>query len=53
MMSFDETNEKIWSVGAEIFIPAKASRLLSQNQLDQMIEEWTRSYFIWCKCSVC
>ena len=38
MISFDQANEKIWSVGAEIFIPAAASRLLSQNQLDQMID---------------
>ena len=38
MMSFEEANEKIWSVGAEIFVPAAASRLLSQNQLDQMVE---------------
>ena len=38
MLSFDEVNEKIWSVGAEIFVPAAASRLLSQNQLDQMID---------------
>ena len=38
MMSFEEVNEKIWSVGAEIFVPAAASRLLSQNQLDQMVE---------------
>ena len=30
-------NKKIWSIGAEIFVPAAASRLLSQNQLDQMI----------------
>ena len=28
----------IWSIGAEIFVPAAASRLLSQNQLDQMID---------------
>lgn len=38
MMSFEEVNEKIWSVEAEIFVPAAASRLLSQNQLDQMVE---------------
>jgi len=38
MLSFEEINKKIWSVGAEIFVPAAASRLLSQNQLDQMIE---------------
>ena len=37
MLPFEEVNERIWSVGAEIFIPAAASRLLSQNQLDQMI----------------
>ena len=38
MISFDQANEKMWRVGAEIFIPAAASRLLSQNQLDQMID---------------
>ena len=37
ILSFDKANEKIWSVGAAIFVPAAASRLLSQNQLDQMI----------------
>ena len=38
LLSFSETNDKIWEVGAEIFVPAAASRLLSQNQLDSMIE---------------
>jgi glutamate dehydrogenase/leucine dehydrogenase len=38
ILPFEEVNEKIWSVGAEIFVPAAASRLLSQNQLDTMIE---------------
>lgn len=38
MMSFEEVNKKIWKTGAEIFIPAAASRLLSQNQLDEMID---------------
>ena len=37
MLSFEEVNKKIWSVGAEIFVPAAASRLISQNQLDEMI----------------
>ena len=37
MMSFEQANKNIWSIGAEIFVPAAASRLLSQNQLDQMI----------------
>ena len=38
MLSFEETNKLIWSIGAEIFVPAAASRLISQNQLDQMIQ---------------
>ena len=38
MLSFEEANDKIWSVGAEIFVPAAASRLLTQAQLDTMID---------------
>ena len=38
MISFDEINEKIWSLPAEIFIPAAASRLVSQDQVQQMID---------------
>ena len=38
LLSFEEVNNKIWDIGAEIFIPAAASRLLSQKQLDRMIE---------------
>jgi len=38
MISFEQINERIWSVGAEIFVPAAASRLLSQNQLNLMID---------------
>ncbi len=34
---FDQANERIWSSGAEIFIPAAASRLVTQEQLEQMI----------------
>jgi glutamate dehydrogenase/leucine dehydrogenase len=37
MISFDEINEKIWSLPAEIFIPAAASRLVTQSQVQQMI----------------
>ena len=36
-ISFDECNEKIWSTGAEIFIPAAASRLVSKDQAEQLI----------------
>ena len=38
MLSFKQANEKIWNVGAEIFVPAAASRLLNQNQLNAMID---------------
>jgi len=37
MLSFKQANEKIWNVGAEIFVPAAASRLLTQSQLDAMV----------------
>lgn len=37
MLSFEEVNQKIWSVGAEVFIPAAASRLVTKMQLDQML----------------
>jgi glutamate dehydrogenase/leucine dehydrogenase len=37
MLSFDEVNKKIWSLGAEIFIPGAASRLVSKSQVDQLI----------------
>jgi glutamate dehydrogenase/leucine dehydrogenase len=38
MLSFEEANEKVWKVGAEIFVPAAASRLLLQKQLDRMVD---------------
>ena len=38
MLSFKEINNKIWSINAEIFIPAAASRLLEKNQLETMIK---------------
>lgn len=34
---FAEVNEKIWSVGAEIFIPGAASKLVSREQVDQLL----------------
>ncbi|MFY0687990.1 MAG: amino acid dehydrogenase [Cyclobacteriaceae bacterium] len=37
LMTFDECNQAIWKSGAEIFIPAAASRLVSKQQADQMI----------------
>jgi len=38
MIPFSEINEKIWSLPAEIFVPAAASRLVSQGQVQQMID---------------
>lgn len=36
MLPFDEINEKIWSLPAEIFVPAAASRLVTQEQVTKM-----------------
>ncbi|MFT4833901.1 MAG: glutamate dehydrogenase/leucine dehydrogenase [Marinoscillum sp.] len=36
--TFDECNKKIWSIGAEIFIPAAASRLVSKEQATALID---------------
>ncbi len=38
MLSFEEVNKRIYDIGAEIFIPAAASRLLTKEQLDRMIK---------------
>lgn len=37
MIPFDEINEKIWSIDAQIFAPCAASRLVQKSQIDQMI----------------
>ncbi|MFN4122413.1 MAG: Glu/Leu/Phe/Val dehydrogenase dimerization domain-containing protein [Flavobacteriales bacterium] len=37
MLSFEQINQKIWSVPAEIFIPAAASRLVNRAQVDEML----------------
>ena len=37
MIPFDEINEKIWTIGAEIFTPCAASRLVTQSQIDSLI----------------
>jgi glutamate dehydrogenase/leucine dehydrogenase len=37
MIPFEEINQKIWTIGAQIFAPCAASRLVQQNQVDQMI----------------
>ncbi len=37
LIPFAEINEKIWSLQTEVFAPCAASRLITQNQIDQMI----------------
>ncbi len=38
MLSFEEVNSKIWSIEAQVFIPCAASRLITKNQVDKMID---------------
>ena len=37
MISFEEINQRIWSIEAQIFAPCAASRLVTKDQVDQMI----------------
>ena len=38
ILPFEEANDKIWNLKADIFVPAAASRLINHNQLDKMIK---------------
>lgn len=38
MMDFNEINNKIWDVPADIFLPCAASRLITEEQLEQMVD---------------
>ena len=35
---FSEMDEKIWSLGAEVFIPAAASRIVKQDQIEKLLK---------------
>lgn len=37
MLSFEEANERIWNLSAQIFIPGAASKLVSRTQVDALI----------------
>ncbi len=37
LITFEEANKKIWGIGADIFIPGAASKLITRNQVDQLI----------------
>ena len=38
MIPFDEANQEIWNMGAEVFLPCAASRLITREQVDKMVE---------------
>ena len=37
LLPFPEISESVWTVGAEIFIPAAASRLIGQSHIEKML----------------
>ncbi|KOS07558.1 amino acid dehydrogenase [Flavobacterium akiainvivens] len=37
MLPFEQVNQEIWSIGAEIFTPCAASRLVTKEQVDAMV----------------
>ncbi|MBB5437110.1 glutamate dehydrogenase/leucine dehydrogenase [Pedobacter sp. AK017] len=37
LIPFELASKEIWDIGAEIFVPAAASRLVQQNEVDQLI----------------
>jgi len=38
LMSFEEVNEKIWNLEADVFLPCAASRLLTKEQLQGLLK---------------
>lgn len=38
LIPFQEINDKIWRLSCEIFVPCAASRLINQDQINQMID---------------
>ena len=37
MMSFEEVNNKIWDINADVFLPCAGSRLITQDQIDRLL----------------
>ncbi len=37
MLSFDEVNRRVWDLGAEVFLPCAASRLVTRDQVDRLV----------------
>jgi len=42
LVSFEKANELIWDLGADIFIPGAASRLVTKNQIQQLVKNGTQ-----------
>lgn len=38
LLTFEETNSKIWDLAADIFIPGAASKIITKDQVDRMIK---------------
>lgn len=38
LLTFEEVNERIWDVPADVFLPCAASRLITRDQLDRMVK---------------
>jgi glutamate dehydrogenase/leucine dehydrogenase len=38
MLSFDDVNAKIWDIKSDVFLPCAASRLVTKDQIERMIE---------------
>ena len=38
MISFEKANDIFWTLGAEIFAPCAASRLIQKDQIDALVE---------------
>ena len=41
MLSFEEVNNRIWDIGAEVFLPCAASRLVTQDQVSRLHKSGT------------
>ena len=37
MLSFEEVNARIWSLGAEVFLPCAGSRLVTAQQVERLV----------------
>ncbi len=38
LLPFDAVNQRIWALGAEVFLPCAGSRLVTQGQVEQLIK---------------